>query len=250
MGTPSKVYFISDAHLGTPNYASSLEREKKLVRMLDAFSKDAVAIYLLGDIFDFWYEYKHVVPRGFTRILGKLAELCDAGLEIHFFTGNHDIWVYDYLPNETGVILHRDPLITEILGKTFYLAHGDGFDERDKKFRFLKKVFTNKTLQWCFSRLHPNFAIAVAGKWSRYSRDQHDVDPFLAEDEPFVKYARKHLSNESLDYLVFGHRHYPIKYSLSEKTELVILGDWLSNFTYGVFDGQQFSLIPLKVTES
>jgi UDP-2,3-diacylglucosamine hydrolase len=242
----SKVYFISDAHLGTPNFESSLERERKLVNLLNQIQSDAAAIYFLGDIFDFWYEYKHVVPRGFTRILGKISELTDQGLEIHYFTGNHDIWVFDYLEKETGVILHRNPIIVDLLGKTFFLAHGDGFDETDRKFIFLKKIFTNKFLQWSFSRIHPNFAIGIAGKWSRYSRDQHGVDAFKEEDEPFVVYARKHLLDESPDYIVLGHRHLPTIYSLNERTELIILGDWLSNFTYGVFNGKEFSLIQYK----
>lgn len=241
--TSGKVYFISDAHLGTPNSQKSLIREKRLVRLLDEIKKDAAAIYLMGDLFDFWYEYKYVVPRGFSRILGKLSELCDSGLEIHYFAGNHDIWIYDYLPAETGIQLHREPVIKEILGKTFYLAHGDGFDSGDKKFRFLKKVFTNPFLQWCFSRLHPNFAFALAGKWSRYSRDKHGVDPFKGEQEPFVLFARQYLMEQGIDFLIFGHRHLPTKYPLNSKTSLIILGDFLTNFTYGVFDGNDIQLV-------
>ncbi|MEA1878331.1 MAG: UDP-2,3-diacylglucosamine diphosphatase [Bacteroidota bacterium] len=241
--TGTKVYFISDAHLGTPDPEKSLQREIKLVQLLEQARHDAAAIYFLGDIFDFWYEYKSVVPRGYTRILGKIAELCDSGLEIHFFTGNHDIWVFDYLPKETGVILHRQPIITEILGKTFFLAHGDGIDEEDKKFRFLKKIFTNPFLQWCFSRIHPNFAFGLAKRWSKYSRDQQQVDPFKGEREPFVMYARKHLMDQGLDYVVFGHRHCPAHYPLNSSTNLIILGDWLSNFTIGIFDGKEFQLI-------
>ena len=242
----SKIYFISDAHLGTPNHKSSLVREKKLVKLLDSIKSDAHSIYLLGDIFDFWYEYKQVVPRGYSRILGKISELCDAGMEVHFFTGNHDIWAFDYLPDETGVILHRDPIITELMGKTFFLAHGDGFDESDKKFTFLKKIFTNRFLQWCFSRIHPNFAFGLAGRWSRYSRDQHGDNTFKKEDEPLVKYSRKHLLDQGLDYMVFGHRHCPVQYPLNESSELVVLGDWLSHFTYGVFDGESFELKSYK----
>ncbi|MCD6345920.1 MAG: UDP-2,3-diacylglucosamine diphosphatase [Bacteroidales bacterium] len=237
-----KIYFISDAHLGTPDQKSSLAREKSLVALLDQIQKDALAIYFLGDIFDFWYEYKRVVPRGFTRLLGKIASLSDAGLEIHFFTGNHDIWVKDYLPDETGVIIHRHALITNLLGKTFYLAHGDGLDESDRKFRMLKKIFTSSFLQWCFSRIHPNFAIALASKWSKHSRDIHGADPFRGEDEAIVKYARKYLSTQGLDFMVFGHRHTPVIYPFSDQSKLIMLGDWLSNFTYGIFDGTDFQL--------
>lgn len=242
MALGSRVYFISDAHLGTPDDQTSLIREKHLVSFLDRIKQDAAAIYLLGDIFDFWYEYAAVVPRGFTRLLGKISELTDAGVPIHYFTGNHDLWTFGYLEKETGVSIHRHPLITEILGKTFYLAHGDGFDTRDRKFSIIKKIFTNPFLQWSFSRLHPNFAFLIAKKWSRQSRDNHPVDPFREEDEPFVRYARKHLMSENLDYLVFGHRHYPVQYPLNEATNLIILGDWLSDNHYGVFDGKQFDL--------
>ncbi len=238
----TKAYFISDAHLGTPDYSSSLVREKKLVSLLDDIQDSAQSIYFLGDIFDFWFEYKRVAPRGFTRFLGKIARLSDQGLEIHFFTGNHDIWVFDYLPQETGIILHREAVITEILGKTFYLAHGDGYDQADKKFNLLKKVFTNPILQWCFSRLHPNFAIGLASRWSRYSRDSHGTDHFKDEEEGLVNYSRNNLMDQGLDYIVYGHRHCPIIYPLSDHLQLVILGDWLHHFTYASFDGEAFEL--------
>ena len=240
------IYFISDAHLGTPDSESSLLREKKLVSLLDSIKDNAEATYFLGDIFDFWYEYKRVVPRGFTRFLGKVATLSDSGIEIHFFTGNHDIWVKDYLPDEIGLIIHRHPVITEIMGKTFYLAHGDGLDETDRKFRILKRIFTNRVLQWCFSRLHPNLAIGLAGIWSRHSRIKHGTDAFKGEDEPVVKYARKNLTDLGLDYLVMGHRHCPVVYQLTDHTKFIILGDWLSLFTYGVFDGTDFKLESYK----
>ncbi len=171
---------------------------------LNDIRNDAAAIYFMGDIFDFWYEYKRVVPRGFTRLLGTIAGISDEGTEIHFFTGNHDIWAKDYFPDEIGAEVHHHPAITEIMGKTFYLAHGDGLDESDKKFRFLKKIFTNRMLQWCFSRLHPNFAIGLAGIWSRHSRNTHEEEAFKEENEPIVKYARKYLSDLGLDYMVFG----------------------------------------------
>lgn len=240
--TNQKVYFISDAHLGAPSYEKSLIREKKLVSFLEQARHDACAIYFLGDIFDFWYEYKSVCPRGFTRLLGKIAELCDSGLEIHFFTGNHDIWIFDYLPKELGVIVHREPIITEILGKTFFLAHGDGIDERDRKFRILKKVFTSSFLQWCFSRIHPNFAFGIAKRWSKYSRDVQIVDPFKGENEPFVEYSRKYLMDQGIDFMVFAHRHCPVQYKLNDTSELIMLGDWLSNFTIGIYDGKEFAL--------
>lgn len=243
MPAPEKVYFVSDAHLGTPDRASSLRREKALVNWLDHIAPDAASIYLMGDIFDFWYEYRHVVPRGFTRILGKLAELCDQGKDIHFFTGNHDIWTFGYLEEEIGLKVHRHPLLTEILGHTFYLAHGDGFDEADRRFRLIKSIFTNPFLQWAFSKLHPNLAFSLAGKWSRHSRDHQETDPFKEEDEPFVRFARKHLLEEQPEYLVFGHRHVAVQYALNEKTSLTMLGDWLTQYHYAVYDGEKLRLL-------
>ena len=159
MGEKTKTYFISDTHLGFPDYEQSLKREKILVQWLDFIGNDAKEIYLLGDIFDFWYEYKRVVPRGFVRFLGKLARLSDSGIPIHYFTGNHDIWVYDYLPKETGVILHRSPVEKVIDGKLFFIAHGDGLGPYDRKYKMLKALFTNPVAQWLFSRLHTNFAL-------------------------------------------------------------------------------------------
>jgi UDP-2,3-diacylglucosamine hydrolase len=164
------IYFVSDVHLGAPALANNRERELRFARWLDFIKDDVAELYLLGDIFDFWFEYRKVVPRGFTRILGRLADLSDKGVSIHFFTGNHDVWVFDYLPNEIGLTLHRDEFITEISGKKFFLAHGDGLDPEDKGYLFLKKIFTSKTLQWWFSRIHPNFAFHLAHQWSKSSR--------------------------------------------------------------------------------
>jgi len=237
-----QIYFVSDAHLGTPDYSSSLIREKKLVQFLDEIKSSAEIVFFLGDIFDFWFEYKWVVPRGFNRLIGKICELADAGIHIHFFTGNHDIWAFNYLEKEAGVEIHRSALITELYGKTFFLAHGDGFDESDKIFRFLKSIFTNRFLQWMFARLHPNFAFGLANKWSKHSRYMHEDDEFKYEDEGIVKFARKYLLNQGYDYLVFGHRHCPIDYPLNESSRLIILGDWMTHFTYGVLDRTRFQL--------
>ena len=193
-------------------------------------------------MFDFWYEYKSVIPRGYSRFLGALADLEDKGIGLHYFTGNHDIWAFDYLHEEIGMEIHRGGLIKEIGTKSFFLAHGDGTDDTDKKFLFLKRLFQSKTLQWLFSRLHPNFAFALASKWSRHSRLMNGTVEFTGESEAMVKYSRNHLMDQGLDYIIFGHRHCPVDYSLNENTRMIILGDWLTHFTYGEFDGENFEL--------
>jgi UDP-2,3-diacylglucosamine hydrolase len=236
------VYFLSDAHLGTPDYESSLKREKMLVSFLDDIKGSASDIFLMGDLFDFWFEYKKVVPRGFTRILGKIAELADSGIRLHYFTGNHYIWMFDYLAQETGISFYRHPTEITLSGKRFFLAHGDGLDEKDRTFRILKWIFTNKALQWAFARLHPNFAFHLASGWSRRSRQIHGVDPFKGENEPIVQYSRKYLESGGYDFLVFGHRHCPVDFPLNTQTRLFILGDWMSIFSYAVFDGKTLEL--------
>jgi len=239
-----KTYFVSDVHLGAPDFESSLKREKLLVRWLEEKSKDAEAIYLLGDIFDFWFEYKRVVPRGFTRFLGTLSKLTDAGIPIYFFTGNHDIWVFDYLPRETGVSVIKDVHITSIHGKQFYIAHGDGLGPYDKSYNFLKKIFTSRVLQWAFKRIHPNFSVGFAHRWSKYSRGKHQITNVPDyEAEWLVKHARDVLKEgKTYDYFVFGHRHIPIKHKLNDTSTFVNLGDWLQTFSYGEFDGNEFRL--------
>lgn len=249
MNKQTKIYFVSDAHLGFPNYEESRKREQLLVRWLDEISKDATEIYLLGDIFDFWFEYKRVVPKGFTRLLGKIAELTDRGITVHFFTGNHDLWVFDYLPKETGVIVHRDRQIRIINGKKFFIAHGDGLGPSDIGFKYLKKIFKNKFAQWLFARIHPNFAIRLAIKWSqhnRYSEDPQNFN-FLGEDkERLIQYAKRKLEKEHYDFFIFGHRHVPIIFPLSSNSLFINLGDWLNHFTFAIFDGNTVQLLSYK----
>ena len=239
-----KIFFASDAHLGLPIKGQVVEREKRFVKWLDEIKDQAGCIFLLGDIFDYWYEYKKVVPRGFTRLLGKISEITDRGIPVHFFTGNHDIWVFDYLPQETGIILHKEAYITELLGKKFFLAHGDGLGPGDKNYKLLKKIFTSRMLQWLFSRLHPNFSIWFAHKWSRNSRKvQGTPDPYLGDDKEWlVLFAKEMLKKEHFDYFIFGHRHIPLHIPLNEKAEFMYLGDWISHFTYAVFDGEKLEL--------
>ena len=208
-----KIYFISDFHLGVPDYARSLEREKKIVRWLDKISSDVQILYLMGDVFDYWFEYSHAVPKGYVRLLGKLADMADAGVEIHYFTGNHDMWVFDYLPNEIGIQLHRDPITKEYNGKKFYLGHGDGLGPGDHGYKFIKKIFANPFCQWLFARIHPNTGIRLMQYFSRKSRistgDSDEV--FLGEDKEWlILHSREVLQKEHYDYFIFGHRHLPL----------------------------------------
>ncbi|MGC9352262.1 MAG: UDP-2,3-diacylglucosamine diphosphatase [Mariniphaga sp.] len=244
MSEKGKIYFISDVHLGAPALANNRERELLFARWLDFIRDDVAELYLMGDIFDFWFEYRKVVPRGFTRILGRLADLSDKGVSIHFFAGNHDVWVFDYLPQEIGLTLHRDEFITEIRGKKFYLAHGDGLDPDDKGYLFLKKIFTSKTLQWWFSRIHPNFAFHLAHQWSKSSRlsKLNQEEEFKVKNECMYKFAENFLEKEWIDYFIFGHRHQMTNVEIKNGSRFILLGDWIKNFSYGVFDGEKFVL--------
>jgi len=239
-----KIYFASDFHLGAPSHDASLAREKRLVQWLDEIKPQAAALYLLGDVFDFWFEYRKAVPKGFVRFLGKIAEFTDHGIPVHFFAGNHDLWVFDYLPNETGMVIHRKPYRVTLGDKKFYLAHGDGLGPGDGTFKLLKKIFSNSLAQWLFARVHPNLGIGLAHKWSLGSRNEHATpDDFRGEEnEMLVQHARQVLKQEYFDYLIFGHRHIVLDHPLNESSRYVNLGDWLHHFTYGVFDGNTLEL--------
>lgn len=230
-------------HLGAPNFEQSLVREKIFVEWLTKIQSDAAEIYLLGDIFDFWFEWRHAIPRGYTRFLGKLAEICDSGIPVHFFTGNHDMWAFDYLPKEIGVTMYRKPISKEISGKKFFIGHGDGLGPNDRKYKFLKKVFSCKFLQWCFARIHPNFGIGVANFWSRKSRLMHPVKHYRGNTKEWLFiYAEQILQQQYFDYFIFGHRHLPLDIEVTEKSRYINLGDWISNFTYAEFDGNDITL--------
>lgn len=237
------VYFLSDAHLGSLAVENSREQELRLVRFLDEIKEKASAIYMLGDMFDFWHEYKYVVPKGYTRFLGKLSELTDSGIEVHFFTGNHDIWEYGYLEKECGIIVHHHPETINIGGKTFFLAHGDGLGDPDKKFKFIKGIFTSKTCQWLFRNVLPTaWGMSFGLNWaksSRMKREDGKEPPYMGEDKEFlVLFAKDYLKTHgNIDYFIFGHRHIELDLMLSHSTRLMILGDWIWQFTYAVFDG-------------
>jgi len=239
-----KIFFASDFHLGVPNPKSSLEREKKIVRWLDSIKDEAEEIYLLGDVFDFWFEYKQAIPRGFVRLQGKIAELTDQGIPVHWFIGNHDMWIFDYIPSELGVHMHHAEIVKEFNGKKFYIGHGDGLGPGDHGYKFIKKVFRNKVCQWMFARLHPNFGIGLANIFSKKSRaSSAEADAtYYGDKEMLTAYAKSVLSEKTYDYFVFGHRHLPMIIEIGDQSTYYNLGEWINFCTYGVFDGENLEL--------
>lgn len=241
------VYFLSDAHLGSLAVSHRRMQERRLVNFLDSIKTKAAAVYLLGDMFDFWHEYRTVVPKGYTRFLGKISELTDRGVEVHYFIGNHDLWMGNYLERECGVTLHRDSSVQEIYGKVFYLAHGDGLGCTDRKFRFLRAMFHNRVCQRLFAAVHPRWGVAFGREWARRSRLKR-VDgkepPYMGEErEELVRFSKDYLTTHpEVNYFVFGHRHIELDLSLSSQTRLMLLGDWISQFTYAVYDGEHMFL--------
>ena len=236
------VYFLSDAHLGSWAIDHGRMHERRLVRFLDSIKHKAAAVYLLGDMFDFWYEHKYTVPKGYTRFLGKLSELTDMGVEVHFFTGNHDIWAYSYLEEECGVIMHRKPITTDIYGKVFYLAHGDGLGDPDIKFKLLRRMFHNTICQRLFSAIHPRWSMWLGLTWAKHSRMKRingEEPPYMGENkEHLVLYAKQCMkSHPNVDIFIFGHRHIELDLNLSKSVRMMILGDWISQFTYVGLDG-------------
>jgi UDP-2,3-diacylglucosamine hydrolase len=246
MTLQKKIYFLSDFHLGAPNAADSLVREKMIVHFLDEAKKDAEVIFIVGDLFDFWFEYKHVVPKGYTRILGKLAEITDSGIPIHFFVGNHDMWMTDYFQKELNIPVYFEPKEFEFNGKKFLVGHGDGLGPGDHGYKFIKKVFRNPVCQWLFGILPPRIGIGLANYFSRKSRAKTvDVEEkFLGEDnEWLIIYSKEILAQKHFDFFIFGHRHLPIDFKLKENSQYINLGDWIKFFTYAVFDGEKVSLL-------
>ena len=240
-----KIYFLSDFHLGAPNAASSLEREKHIVHFLDEIKNDAAEIFLVGDMFDFWYEYRKVVPKGYTRLLGKLAELSDAGIPMHFFVGNHDMWMKDYFQKELNIPVYFEPKEFERNGKKLFIGHGDGLGPGDKGYKFLKKIFRNPVCQWLFGILPPAIGMGLANYFSRKSRAQtgSSEEVFLGEDKEWlIIYSKEVLKEKYFDFLVFGHRHLAIDFRLTDKSRYINLGDWINYFTYAVFDGNELQL--------
>jgi len=252
VSSSKKVYFASDFHLGAPTYEKSRIRESQICAWLDQIKPDCAALYLVGDIFDFWFEYKFAIPKGFVRLQGKIAEFTDAGIPVHLFTGNHDMWAFDYLPKELGITLHHEPIITSINGQTIYIGHGDGLGPGDFAYKRLKKLFKNKILQSMFGFIHPNIGIGLADFLSKRSRAKsgHLDEVFLGEEKEWlIQYCKEVLQKERIDIFVFGHRHLPILLKVETAT-YINLGDWLNYFTYGVLDGANIKLLTFEAKEN
>lgn len=246
MKNKQAVYFVSDFHLGTPGNLDSKERERKIVRFLDKIANDASHIYLLGDVFDFWFEYKTVVPRGYVRLFGKLAELKDKGIDIQFFKGNHDMWVYNYFQEEFGIPVHSQTISVKHFGKDLILGHGDGLGPGDRSYKLIKAIFSNKILQSMFGALHPNIGLGIMRAFSRKSRKSNpDEKQFFGKDkERLLIYAEEEAVKTKADYFIFGHRHLPIDMTLSnQKSKYVNLGDWLNHYSYARLDETGLSLL-------
>jgi UDP-2,3-diacylglucosamine hydrolase len=236
-----KIFFASDFHLGVPDHASSVAREKRL----DQIKTEAHSIYLLGDIFDFWFEYKHAIPKGFIRLQGKLAELSDAGIPIIFFTGNHDMWMFDYFPKELGITIYREPIVLKCGTQKLMIGHGDGLGPGDSSYKILKKIFNSKVCQWLFARIHPNLGIGIAQTWSRKSRISNTKreEKFQGEENEFLlTYCKELEKKDHHDYYIFGHRHLPLDLPVAETSRYINLGEWVHFNTYAVYDGKTVEL--------
>lgn len=240
-----KIYFSSDNHLGAPTREKSLPREKKFVAWLDEIKGDAAAIFLLGDLFDFWYEYKKVVPKGFTRTLGKLAEISDANIPIYYFVGNHDLWMSGYFEEELNIPVFHKPQEFFFNKASFFIGHGDGLGPGDKGYKRMKKVFTNSFSKWLFRWIHPDLGVRLAQYLSVKNKliSGNEDEKFLGEDnEWLVQYCKRKLKENHRDYFVFGHRHLPLEIDLEPNSKYINLGDWINYYTYGVFDGENMEL--------
>jgi UDP-2,3-diacylglucosamine hydrolase len=240
-----KIYFASDFHLGTPDAATSLERERRITAWLESIRHSAHAIYLLGDIFDFWFEYRHAIPKGFIRLQGKLAELRDQGIPIAFFTGNHDMWMFDYFPNELGIQIYRDPQLMQVGKQRLLIGHGDGLGPGDGTYKVLKRFFNSSVCQWLFARIHPNLGIRIARSWSRRSRISNTKreEQFSGEENEFLLiYCRELEKRVHHDFYIFGHRHLPLDLPVSPHSRYINLGEWVNYSPYAEYDGTDVKL--------
>lgn len=240
-----KIYFSSDNHLGAPTVEESRPREINFVKWLDEIKENAAAIFLLGDLFDFWFEYKYVVPKGFVRTLGKLAEIRDSGIPVYFFVGNHDLWMHDYFEKELNIPVYHKPREYEFNGKTFLVGHGDGLGPGDKGYKRMKKVFTNPLSKWLYRWLHPDIGVPLAKYFSVKNKMISGVEDqkFLGEEKEWlIQYCKKKLESKHYDYFLFGHRHLPLEIQLNENSKYINTGDWISHYTYAEFDGENLKL--------
>ena len=237
------AYFASDFHLGAPDEISSIDREKKIVRWLDAVSADCRYLFLVGDLFDFWFEYRHVVPRGYVRFLGKLAELSDRGVKIFLFTGNHDMWMFGYLEQQLGARVFRESIEVQFEKKNMFIGHGDGLGPGDHTYKFLKRIFENRLCQKLFGALHPAIGFGIARAWSSHSRVANNKDEeFLGDAEFLWQYSREVQSKRHHDYYIFGHRHLPLDLPVGDSSRYLNPGEWLNHCRYLRFDGNQLEM--------
>jgi len=258
--TDKNIYFASDFHLGSPSYEKSLEREKQIVLWLESIKNKASEIYLVGDVFDFWFEYKHAIPKGFVRLQGKIAELTDIGIKVHLFRGNHDMWIFDYLPKELGIELHDGTIKREFFGKNCLIGHGDGLGPGDYRYKLIKKIFRNRLGQWFFARLHPNFGIGLANHLSRKSRLSTGKEDFIfnsIEEENLFHFCNDYPRKDEVDFFIFGHRHLALDVEVKNQGRYINLGEWMyeqtyleiSNFGVQMFqfkDGQSIKFTPIN----
>ena len=243
-----KTYFVADAHLGSLAFNNSLYNEIKLVRWMDSIKADCEALYLLGDMIDFWFEHRLVIPKGYARFFGKIAEFTDAGIPVYWFTGNHDIWLFDYVQKELGVIVFNEAIETVIHGKKIYMAHGDGLGDPSLQFRILLRIFHNRFCQTLFAAMHPRQSIWLGLEWAKKSRLKREREPevYLGEDKEYlIQFAKKHADEygeNAADFYIFGHRHILIDLMISSKSRIIILGDWIHQFSYGELEDNDFQL--------
>ena len=248
----TKIYFASDFHLGAPDQKKSLEREKIICSWLDSIKNDAKEIYLMGDLFDFWFEHKYSAPQGYVRLLGKIAELTDSGIQIFLFTGNHDMWMFGYLEKELNVKIYREPVVKILQDKKIYLGHGDGLGPGDKIYKVYKWFFISPFWQWCYARLHPNFSMWLGMSFSKFSRKKKsDSDKeFLGENKEYlVQFCHSHLKKEKIDYFIFGHRHLPLDIKIAEETKYINLGEWINYCSYAVLEKGKLTLHYFELRE-
>lgn len=246
MEKKEKIYFISDVHLGASALNNNKERERHLVKWLRHIESEATELFLVGDIFDYWFEYNAVVPKGFTRFFGQLSHMSDQGIKIHFFSGNHDFWAFNYFEEEIGIKVYFKPQTMERCGKKLFIGHGDGLNPKDKGYILLKKVFANKIAQRLFSWIHPDISCYIAHRWSRHSRLSHSDDSSYFDanqgKEEQLIFAQEYLQHHDIDYFIFGHRHVYVDHPLQNNSRLLILGEWINTFSYAMLDETGISL--------
>ena len=245
-----KVFFASDFHLGAPDETSSRKREEKIIKWLDSIEDEAAAIFLVGDIFDFWFEYDKVIPKGFIRFLGKIALLRDKNIPVFFFTGNHDLWMNDYFTKELGIPVFHHPIEVHIEKKIFLIGHGDGLGPGDQRYKILKQIFTNPFCKWLFKWFHPDLGVRLAHRWSKNSRITNlkkNEGEFKGEDEWLWAYCKDIIRRKHFDYFVFGHRHLPLDLPVGEDSRYYNLGEWVNHYTFGEFDGKKFELRKFQI---